>query len=1340
MPSLAKAPTPGSYRAAQLLARSRAGALTQEAAQRVVAAIHKYADTLVARVADLPAGTPAARQLALTAAAKIAKDSANSVTAELTKAIAQKRNLAFRDVYSLWNDAGKKAAKALNVPDALLGAVETPSLTMAGTFEALGGVPFLKSLSASGKAAGAEVATILREGLTGNVGPDELARRLRPYVAGSEVFEKAFPKADERFKAMHTARAKLPPDLRGAASRMRSNSLRIAYSEVHNARAEAELQAFALDPLVGAIRWELSPFRGSQADPDPCDAFAVNDWYGLGKGVYPLDAVPLPPHPRDRCERIPVMRPPEEWSQPKPRGLKRKLKPSNASLGANAGQLTALEGKRIRDVVRGQLQQLDQHSSPAAIRKLMDYGEGAAGELLEIASARQALLAELALAAESAEAAAAAAAAEPTTIGLVTFPTKLEGDALGAAKELYAKAAKKSTAAMKALKEAGADTSALEAKIAAQKAAAQAKKAAKAVPPVPTPVAPPAPVPVAPAPSLAQVKNLQETLKSEGVYLLTKEQIADNFDTIVQAISDLNTGSPTAAIATLKKVGANTAKLEKKLGVAPLPVPKPVPAPPIAPPVAPPVPAAPPPTASAANVLHQKIGEQAGTNPGGFYLGQDGVKRYVKVYADPSQAYSEHMANELYRRLGIGAPESLTFVHDGKVYYASRLISTEGNQTLGALGVTQDRARKALEGFAADVLTGNWDAPGLGFDNLIDVGGKIVRVDNGSAFLFRAQGKRKAANLLEQITEWEGFAPGAKNLNAQYAELFTKAGFNSPDDLGAALVEQIDRILQLEKNVGSWAQFLSNVVPDMKVADRDAVYHMLKARTALLKQKRDAIAATLTKHTPLPAPITAPPAPIADLFKVDSAQLAQSLNKLQTAGTLKIAKSLGITVTKDAIAESKLGLAFLKQHVVKAAQGNDNSIAILQYHFKADVAALQKKLGKVPLSVPATTPAAPVAPNVPPHVPAGPLIKPSEVPGVQATSKVQQPFYFNASNTTASSLKAVGVDFTKVPVSEMGFALSAEKLPLASVQKHTLKAHIVAKNPVQLFAATDADIDKSLNSLVKGYNLSASPSAKRQLLLDQGIDALVITGTDGKVRKVIALRSDVVKFVDETVTPVKPTTPQVGASTGQTYSGQPTSSLPAGKPDTPAGYVRDSDAQRELDRLHANAASQLTDAERRAVTHYTGSGYAKLNPELRSGGTLTPTGKTLQKAIDNSPRITNPVVLYRGLGYNHPYKKLLDKEGFAGLQKLVDEVQHDLAFMSTSTSQQTAVHFGGTGIILELRLPAGTRGFWARLHGSHRSENEMILSARQEYRILEVREEQGGYGNPRVRIIVEVIP
>jgi SPP1 gp7 family putative phage head morphogenesis protein len=268
----------------------------------------------------------------------------------------------------------------------------------------------------------------------------------------------------------------------------------------------------------------------------------------------------------------------------------------------------------------------------------------------------------------------------------------------------------------------------------------------------------------------------------------------------------------------------------------PVPVPAPVPPPPapVAPPVAPPAPVPAPPPTAAQNILHQQIGAQGGSNPGGVYRGMDGVDRYVKFYADPAQAHGEHLANQIYRALGFDAPESVLFEHNGRVAYASRLLDVEG--TVGAMGLTDDAAREILRGFAADVLTGNWDAVGTGLDNVVLLkGGGLARIDQGGTFLFRAQGGLKPDSLLRLITEWEGFAPGG--MNPDYARVFAKAGYASPEEMGAALKKQIAAIQALRKRLGGWEGFVRANTPGLDPIRQQQIAAMLDARTDLLIER-----------------------------------------------------------------------------------------------------------------------------------------------------------------------------------------------------------------------------------------------------------------------------------------------------------------------------------------------------------------------------------------------------------------------------------------------------------------------------------------------------------------------
>lgn len=244
----------------------------------------------------------------------------------------------------------------------------------------------------------------------------------------------------------------------------------------------------------------------------------------------------------------------------------------------------------------------------------------------------------------------------------------------------------------------------------------------------------------------------------------------------------------------------------------------------------PPLPAGAKPGVFGENNLGVKIGEQQGSNPGGIYKGPDGVTRYVKTYKDPAQAWGEKLANDLYNNLGINAPKSVVV---GKSTYASELIPDV--KTLADLGITKERADAILKGYAADVLTANWDALGIDHANIgyalqkKYTGGDPIRLDNGAAFLTRAQGARKPESVLNGIGEASTFGTSK---NPAYKAIFDAAGttpaeFQKTTDFH----QQVSAILDLESEWGGWGKFVDAKAPGLNVKDRDAIVEMLNYRS-----------------------------------------------------------------------------------------------------------------------------------------------------------------------------------------------------------------------------------------------------------------------------------------------------------------------------------------------------------------------------------------------------------------------------------------------------------------------------------------------------------------------------
>lgn len=307
------------YRQAQINARRRVHALSIESLRRVDRSIETFADDLTRVLGTLPEGE-SARQSALARALQIIQTRVRVRLRELLQvAVSTGRQTSFDAILGIQTDATLAVARATDIPNNLLGAVRVPKVTMAGAWESLGtgSATWKTLLSRYSDGAVDDVQRVVTVAMTAGVSPDELAKRLRPYVRGAETLPEAM-KGAEGLSDRDLAQLLNTPATAQSAKTLRHNAARIAFSEVHNARGEAEVQAFAADPFVNAVRWTLSPNRGTQTEPDVCDALADSDFYGLGKGVYPVTKVPVSPHPWDRCERVPVTRPLSEVDRPKP--------------------------------------------------------------------------------------------------------------------------------------------------------------------------------------------------------------------------------------------------------------------------------------------------------------------------------------------------------------------------------------------------------------------------------------------------------------------------------------------------------------------------------------------------------------------------------------------------------------------------------------------------------------------------------------------------------------------------------------------------------------------------------------------------------------------------------------------------------------------------------------------------------------------------------------------------------------------------------------------------------------------------------------------------------------
>ena len=139
---------------------------------------------------------------------------------------------------------------------------------------------------------------------------------------------------------------------------------------------------------------------------------------------------------------------------------------------------------------------------------------------------------------------------------------------------------------------------------------------------------------------------------------------------------------------------------------------------------------------------------ETGTTLGGstgakLMVDKDGNRYVVKRGASPEHIASEGLAYSLYRAAGVPVPQTTLLASEDGPVLVSRFI--EG-RPLGSLRGKEldDAITKINKHFVVDALLGNWDAVGLGRDNII-VGkdGVPYRIDVGGSLAFRAQGGAK---------------------------------------------------------------------------------------------------------------------------------------------------------------------------------------------------------------------------------------------------------------------------------------------------------------------------------------------------------------------------------------------------------------------------------------------------------------------------------------------------------------------------------------------------------------------------------------------------------------------
>lgn len=142
-----------------------------------------------------------------------------------------------------------------------------------------------------------------------------------------------------------------------------------------------------------------------------------------------------------------------------------------------------------------------------------------------------------------------------------------------------------------------------------------------------------------------------------------------------------------------------------------------------------------------------KIEDLPGSTAPKLVIDSRNKKWVMKEKGTPGHLESEVLADKFYDKSSTGGPLSALVKEGDRVVKVSEYI--EGAQPLGKWMKTASVKEQEYvigllqEDFVLDAWAGNWDVIGLSLDNVLMKDGFPIRIDNGGAFFYRAQGALK---------------------------------------------------------------------------------------------------------------------------------------------------------------------------------------------------------------------------------------------------------------------------------------------------------------------------------------------------------------------------------------------------------------------------------------------------------------------------------------------------------------------------------------------------------------------------------------------------------------------
>lgn len=629
----------------------------------------------------------------------------------------------------------------------------------------------------------------------------------------------------------------------------------------------------------------------------------------------------------------------------------------------------------------------------------------------------------------------------------------------------------------------------------------------------------------------------------------------------------------------------------------------------------------------------------------------------------------ETYADAAYKAMGVDVPDFKVYKNaNGKSVKLSRYL--ENAQPLSAYdGLAEYAAIKEelQKNFAVDAILGNWDVVGLGADNVmvqkaVDGTLKVFRIDNGGSFRYRAQGTKKTD------AQWNAFPDEFWTLrdfstNSSAAKVFDGMPWSD-------IKKQVEKIY-LEKD-----KLLAAIPDDLK---------------DIVEQRIDNSLAVMQKYH----------------------------SSLQAKAAMNQAKLGGITLDKP-----------IQPDTLKTA---GNASGVTATTSKAQKTTNQSKSTSSTASAQAWKP----------------KLTATESKKFIKGSDVQNDLfvYFESSSVEKAALKD-GIAFKQLPKKDFGTGIVASfhDEALSHTSKATVKVQV--KNPMtidrklmgeDLFKLKVKEFHDEIAE--KWGTAGVAPSQDLidkhfgELLKSKGYDGLIYIDAQGKKRLYVYDKQQVAITTVAQKQTVSYQSPQMYTQPKFSGLAKPVNEDTKAKPvKLPGQTVKGkfkafSDANKsEMDRWfestmsYADAKKIYTQEEFSSLRTYTGSSYRTINDALRDAKKYQTkcTNKhalEIEKAMKRKEsKMPENIVLYRS--FTDP------KKGIDDWLSMVGENYDDPGFWSTGLSHNFCKFWSGD-VKARILAPKGTRGVTVKTFSQHESEQEVLLSGKNKFRIIAAERHEG---------------